>query len=68
MSARRIEYLVRLRPDVQDRQPANSLKRALKVLLRAFGLKAVTIEEIPADQQPTGRPGESDGVRKPFGS
>jgi len=49
-------YVLTLRPDVQDHEPMLTMRKALKCLLRSFGLRCVRVEAVkPA---PPGRQGE----------
>lgn len=44
-------FLLELRPLASDpRDPTYRLRRALKVLLRSFGLRCVKLEEVKDDQ------------------
>jgi len=57
-------YLLALRPDVRDPRPAVTLKKALKMLLRGYGLRCLSVtEQKPA---PAGEvaPGASVGDGK----
>jgi hypothetical protein len=43
---KRPQYLLRLRPEPHVDNPVRALRLALKVLLRRFGLRATSIEEL----------------------
>jgi hypothetical protein len=42
----RPQYLIQLRPEPGVNNPLRALRQALKVLLRRFGLRCVSAEEI----------------------
>jgi hypothetical protein len=61
------DYRILLRP-VQDECPAAvRLRRLLKVALRAFGLRYIDLEEVPA-RPPESDAGASGGVGTPRGA
>lgn len=51
-----VTFTVELRPPPGDDKPHLRLKRALKCLLRAFGLRCVSVSEKPA-KAAAGEPG-----------
>jgi hypothetical protein len=39
-------FILRLKPEVCVADPTRALRRALKVLLRRFGLRCISVEEV----------------------
>jgi hypothetical protein len=64
------DYLIRIRvvrdPVPGDRPVSIRLRWFLKAALRAYGLKAVSIEEVPA-REPAGHVGEAAAIPEEVG-
>ncbi len=58
----RPRYIVVLEPGKHVVDPVRALRRALKALLRSYGLKAISVEETPGRRKPNDTAAKAGGL------